>query len=248
VSNNLVQYYAFAHTWTAEVEEGSKGLEILVGVAGAIGAGKTSLLNALLEYPELLPSSSTEAATATVCRISYNHDDRKGREFRAVVKFRTEEAVVKELSEVLTAVKDRKGLREQEFESEDARDEAIEELTGIISRGVTKMCAVWGLDESELEDMEHTVESVMANKEHIVELIGSTIKIDSDDTDDFATEVKPYLDSTSTTDGIIAWPLIEEVHIYVSPKSSSTASSWWICRACLTRYAFYSLPCHLVPS
>jgi GTP-binding protein EngB required for normal cell division len=194
------------------------GLEILVGVAGATGAGKTSLLNALLEYPELLPSSSTEAATATVCRISYNHDDRKGREFRAVVKFRTEEAVVKELSEVLTAVKDRKGLRDQEFESEDARDEAIEELTGIISRGVTKMCAVWGLDESELEDMEHTVESVMANKEHIVELLGSTIKIDSDDTDNFATEVKPYLDSTSTTDGIIAWPLIEEVHIYVKSE------------------------------
>jgi hypothetical protein len=200
------------------VEQGNKGLEILVGVAGATGAGKTSLLNALLEYPELLPSSSTEAATATVCRISYNHDDRKGREFRAVVKFRTEEAVMKELSDVLTAVKDRKMLKEQEFESEDARDEAMEELTSIISRGVTKMCAAWGLDESELEDMEHTVESVMAHKDHIVDLLGTTLKIDSSDAEDFATEVKPYLDSTRTSDGIIAWPLIEEVQVYVKSE------------------------------
>lgn len=72
---------AFADPDTAKLEEENKGLETLIGVAGVTGAGKTSLLNALLEYPELLPSSSTEAATATVCRIAWNHDDTPDHQF-----------------------------------------------------------------------------------------------------------------------------------------------------------------------
>lgn len=172
-------------------------------------------MNALLEYPELLPSSSTEAATATVCRIAYNHDDTKGREFRADVKFRTKDAVVKELSDVLGAVKDRKELRELDFEDEDERIREIEGLTEIISRGISKACAVWGLDEAEIEDMEYTVEMVLANNQLIVDVLGKDISVYSSDADTFASEVKPYLDSTPTLEGFTAWPLIEEVRIYV---------------------------------
>ncbi|KAL2135767.1 hypothetical protein VTI74DRAFT_6972 [Chaetomium olivicolor] len=202
----------------AELEQKGESLEILIGVAGATGAGKTSLLNALLEYPELLPSSSTEAATATVCRIAWNHDDAEGHEFRADVIFRKREDVIKELNALLSAVKDRKELREQEFENEDERCEAIEEVTDIISRGISKICAVWGLDEGELEDTEHTVESVLGGKGHIEPLLGTEMTIYSADADDFANEVKPYLDSTPTPEGIIAWPLIEEVRIYVKAE------------------------------
>jgi hypothetical protein len=199
----------------AELEAENKGLEVLVGVAGATGAGKTSLLNALLEYPELLPSSSTEAATATVCRIAWNDDDTPGHEFRAEVKFRTKEAVVKELDDVLSAVKNRKLLREEEFDDEDDRIKAIEEVTDLISRGISKVCTIWGLDDGDIEDMDYTVEEVMADNGDVVELLGTSETIYSPDADDFATEVKPYLDSTPTREDITAWPLIDEVRIYV---------------------------------
>jgi ATPase subunit of ABC transporter with duplicated ATPase domains len=185
----------------------------LIGVAGATGAGKTSLLNTLLEYPEMLPSSSTEAATATVCRIAYNHDDTPGNEFRADIKFRALEAVKAELSEVLAAVRDRKNLRVQEFEDENERIEAIEVVTDIISRGINKIFVVWGLRESEIEEMDHTVESVMGANTHILDLLGRNVTIVSSDPDEFSNEVKPYLDSTPTPEGVIAWPLIEEVRI-----------------------------------
>ncbi len=202
----------------AKIEEESKRLEVLVGVAGATGAGKTSLLNALLEYPELLPSSSTEAATATVCRIAWNHDDTPVKKFRADIKFRSLEAVQKELDEVLTAVEERKALRDQEFENEKEHIEAMEEMNDIISQGISKICAVWNLDEGEIEDMNHTVESVMGANQQIVDLLGRDLAIYSPDLDQFAAKVKPYLDSTPTPEGIIAWPLIEEVRIYVKSK------------------------------
>lgn len=166
----------------------------------------------------MLPSSSTEAATATVCRIAWNYDDTEGHEFRADIKFRSMEAVLKELNDVLTAVKDRKNLRAQEFENEDERIEAIEEVTDIISRGISKICAVWGLDEGEIEDTDHTIEAVLAENAQVVDLLGKELTIYSSDPDHFASEVKPYLDSTPTPEGIIAWPLIEEVRIYVKSE------------------------------
>jgi hypothetical protein len=153
-----------------------------------------------------------------VCRIAWNYDNTEGHEFRADVKFRSKETVVKELADVLAAVKDRKDLREQDFEDEEDRIKAIEEVTDIISRGISKICAVWGLDEGEIEDMEHTVESVLADNDHIVNLLGKEMTMYSSDSDSFAAEVKPYLDSTPTPEGITAWPLIEEVRIYVKAE------------------------------
>jgi len=200
------------------LERKNENLEILVGVAGTTGAGKTSLLNALLEYPELLPSSSTEADTATVCRIAWNYDNAAGHEFRADVKFRSKEAVVKELNDVLAAVKDRKNLRERPFEDDDEHIQAIEEIADIISKSIRKVCTVWNLDENELEDKDYTTGSIREHNEQILNLLGKETAIYSADLDNFATEVKPYLDSTPTLDGIIAWPLIEEVRIYVKSE------------------------------
>jgi hypothetical protein len=115
----------------------------------------------------------------------------------------------------LCAVKDRKLLREEEYDDEDDRIKAIEEVTNLISRGISKVCAIWGLDESDIEDMDYTVDGVLADNDSVVELLGTSETIYSPDADDFATEVKPYLDSTPTRDDITAWPLIDEVRIYV---------------------------------
>ena len=228
---NWVRYRCFfrgklsADKRAAQLKNRNQELEFLVGVAGAIGAGKTSLLNALLEFPKLLPSSNTEAATATVCRIAWNHDNTPGHEFTAEVIFRSKDDIMKELEEVLKAVQDRKELKEREFEGEIERCEAIEAATEIISQGISKVCAVWNLDESEIEDMDLTVESIPKDNEQTMDLLGKTITIFSSDADRFALEVKPYLDSTPTPEGITAWPLIEEVRLCVKSEYSNMKSS-----------------------
>ncbi|GAB1315716.1 hypothetical protein MFIFM68171_05926 [Madurella fahalii] len=202
----------------AKLQVKNTSLEILVGVAGVTGVGKTSLLNALLEFLGLLPSSSMEAATATVCRIAWNDDNTPGREFKADVIFRSKEDVSKELKEVLSAVKDRKELRKQDFDNEDERVEAIEEVTRIISKGIGNVCVVWGLDETDIEDTDNIVESVLGNNDAIVKLLGTKMAINSSNAEEFAADVKPYFDSTPTLEGIIAWPLIEEVRLYIKAE------------------------------
>ncbi|KAM7218078.1 hypothetical protein V8F06_006484 [Rhypophila decipiens] len=70
----------------AKLRQTARNFKVLVGVRGATGAGKSSLFNSLLGMP-ILPVSSTQASTATVCHISWNHDDDPQRAFRAQVFF-----------------------------------------------------------------------------------------------------------------------------------------------------------------
>ncbi|KAK3998305.1 hypothetical protein QBC44DRAFT_228324 [Cladorrhinum sp. PSN332] len=201
-----------------ELKETNNQLEILVGVAGATGVGKTSLLNALLESPELLPSSSQQASTATVCRVAYNHDDTEGHDFKAEVAFRRRDDVIGELLEVLNAIEERKRLYREHFEDEKQRCEAIEEVTATIAKGISQVCAVWDLDEGDLEDSQLTVESVLKRNLAAVEKLGTTITIHSADAREFALEIQPYLDTTPTQDGMTAWPLIKEVRIFLKAE------------------------------
>jgi hypothetical protein len=150
-----------------------------------------------------------------VCRIAWNYDDTAGHEFRADVIFRSKADVVKELHEFLNAIQYRKDVREEHFENENERFEALEEVNEIISGRISNVCIVWGLDENEIEDMDLTVESLMRSNDTVVDLLGKTRTIYSSIADEFASEVKPYLDSTALPEGITAWPLIEEVRLYV---------------------------------
>lgn len=56
----------------------------IIGIVGNTGAGKSSMLNALLDQPKpFIPTSSTRACTATITEMSY-HDNET---FRAVIEF-----------------------------------------------------------------------------------------------------------------------------------------------------------------
>lgn len=165
--------------------------------------------------PELLPSSSVEAATATVCRVSWNYDDTPGHEFQALVIFRSKEDVIQELDWVLSAAKDRKEVKQQESDNGEERLDAINELNHIISAEIGRICAAFGLDENQIEDIDRTAESILADHHAIANLLGTTQSIYFSDAEKFAVDVKPYLDSTPTPWGITAWPLIEEVRLYI---------------------------------
>ena len=55
-----------------------------IAVVGDTGSGKSSLLNAVLGHPSLLPTSGMRACTAVVVEISANKDDAS---YRAEVEF-----------------------------------------------------------------------------------------------------------------------------------------------------------------
>ncbi|KAK3332003.1 hypothetical protein B0T19DRAFT_472983 [Cercophora scortea] len=202
--------------WIEEMErleKSSRDFEFLIGVAGATGAGKTSLLNALLEIPELLPSSSTEAATASVCRVAWNHDTRPGYEFQAEVVFCSRADVAKELDELLSSIKERKELNDQDYENEQEFQTAIEELNESISKGMDKFSRVWGFNEIEIEEelgSTSEAETIINMNPDLARRLGTTMLLHSSNAEEFAAEVKPFLDSTPTPQGYIAWPVIKE--------------------------------------
>lgn len=69
--------------------------EVSVGICGATGAGKTTMINALLGHNDLLPSGSEGASTGTVCVVHDNKDTNEQMRFRASVKFKSRANVTK---------------------------------------------------------------------------------------------------------------------------------------------------------
>ncbi|KAK1774463.1 hypothetical protein QBC45DRAFT_458486 [Copromyces sp. CBS 386.78] len=186
-------------SWITEidkVQDKHRAYEILVGVAGATGAGKSTILNMLLEMPELLPASNSEASTSCACKVSWNSDNDPNHMFIAEVDFRSMDDMKKELEEIFTLMND-DGLNNDDSEAEDYEDLMIEmaETERAIEEGLKKILAVWGLERFSL-------------KEH-----DPTSLIESDK--DFSDRIKPYIDSSPTNAGFKVWPLVKEVRLSV---------------------------------
>ncbi|KZW02749.1 hypothetical protein EXIGLDRAFT_372054 [Exidia glandulosa HHB12029] len=91
-------------TWRTKLEEIKQKVSgtrrVVVAVIGASGAGKSSLINALLGE-DIVPTSGMRSCTATPIEISY-HD--KAGVIAASVEFITKESWVKEIGQLLTSL------------------------------------------------------------------------------------------------------------------------------------------------
>ncbi|GAB1316143.1 hypothetical protein MFIFM68171_06353 [Madurella fahalii] len=208
--------------------------EVHVGVQGATGAGKSSLLSALLDCKDLLPSNNAEAATATICKVFYNHDDDPRKAFHAKITFRKRQDVKEELDRFFDSVVERDRLLHpdtakdgqhgegDEYDNNDERARAVEELNDHIQDVSDKIKAVWGYTLNQLAKM--STADLLTPDDPTAKLLSSTKSISSSDQETFATEIKPYLDSTSQefkgksgakTRTMAVWPLIDHVDIYL---------------------------------
>lgn len=62
-------------TYTLDnIENQNDGFRVSIGFVGATGAGKTSVIDTLLGFRDLLPSSNQAAATAVPCVIAYDNN------------------------------------------------------------------------------------------------------------------------------------------------------------------------------
>lgn len=75
-----------------------KQMRFVVGIIGDTGAGKSSVINALLDEERLLPTSCTQACTASPTEVLWNTSDDPEALYRAEVEFISEADWIEDLS------------------------------------------------------------------------------------------------------------------------------------------------------
>ncbi|KAF7543436.1 hypothetical protein G7Z17_g10738 [Cylindrodendrum hubeiense] len=218
----------------------NRDYEVLVGIEGPTGAGKSSFLGSLLRIEELLPSGQEGAATAVIGKVSWNYDDTPGHEYRAEITFRKKDEVERELSLLLREMNHRNEIEDFEYEDEDQRMKDMAEASEMINYELPKFQAVWGLEECLLEDFAESCDTIEGEQAAVKEILESnpaalklmnqgTRHLFSSEPQDLSYEIKPFLDSTARDYGggcvFSAWPLVQMVNIFVKADILKTGIS-----------------------
>lgn len=218
---DALRVYVADRTILDDVKTHHSNFRVFIGFAGVTGAGKTSAINSIIGFRDLLPSSNESAATAVPCLIEYNDDHQHA--FRAEVKFQEKDDIKKELDQYFESIQQLAARAADDGEQaetdasllldvgEDDEEDDNQDLLEMVS-------AVFGLDEDELN--KETTNSVLSKNPTVLQLLGETISIEENDVEVFSEKIKPYMDSVTADHGdngheFAAWPLIKEVKIFV---------------------------------
>lgn len=101
-----------AGSWIEAIEDlqsRAKPTRTIVGVVGNTGAGKSSVISAVLDEERLLPTNCMRACTASPTEISYNYSENPEQLYRSEVEFIMVEDWQKELKVLFTDLLDGNG-------------------------------------------------------------------------------------------------------------------------------------------
>ncbi|EHL03633.1 putative GTPase SLIP-GC [Glarea lozoyensis 74030] len=196
----------------------------VIGVVGNTGAGKSSVINALLEEERLVPTNCMRACTAVVTEMSWNDSDDPLKKYRAEIEFIDPKEWEKDLKASLDELTTESGSL--------ARDNGNPDSEASVAWA--KVRAVYPLKTKE-QLAESSVEQLM--KEQAVQnVLGTTQKLEKRDSDVFYRALQYYVDSKEKSKKkkdknapaekkqMEFWPLIKVVRIYVKADALSTGA------------------------
>ncbi|XP_071084790.1 nuclear GTPase SLIP-GC-like [Haliotis cracherodii] len=166
--------------------------EITVAVYGDTGSGKSSLLNALLDQPSLLPTAGMgRACTSVVIKIEEN---KTSSNFEADIAFLTAEDWKTELNV----------LKRDQEQSDSENDED----TGVCDAAHAKVAAVYGDFES--KDLGIHLE----RNRDILEQLGTVMKMRASNARDLQDKISTFTE-THPVDKRHFWPIVKKVVLKV---------------------------------
>ena len=206
-----------APQWIKSIEDlksRSKPTRTIVGVVGNTGAGKSSVISAILDEERLLATNCMRACTASPTEISYNHSDDPSELYRAEVEFITTEEWLKELQGLYTDLLDGNGNVSRECTNEDSEaGVAYAKIKAVYPKKTKEMIA---LDTPE----------GLANDPAVRWHLGTTKKLKATTASDMYRQLQNYVDSKEKNKdkAIEFWPLIKVVRIYTKAAALATGA------------------------
>lgn len=198
----------------------------IIGVVGNTGAGKSSVINAILDEERLVPTNCMRACTAVVTEMSYNNSESEREKYRAEIEFIKPEDWKKDLELSLAELKNDSGGLSSDYTTPDSEAGiAYAKIKAVYPHKTKEMLAAC------------TVEELM-NENAVKKVLGTTIKVGRPKPEDFYRQVQSYVDSKeksgdkkkkapgerSEPKKMEFWPMIKVVRIYIKADALSTGA------------------------
>ena len=213
-----------AEQWIQQIENLIKQAvktKTVIGVVGNTGAGKSSVINAMLDEERLVPTNCMRACTAVVTEISYSlgHDDKP---YCAQIEFITPADWEKELKTLFQDLLDGDGKVSRDCTNEDT-DAGI---------AYAKIKAVY--PHKTKEDIANS--SIQTMLREVAHILGKTRDVQETDSLLFYKKLQNFVDSKEKSTGkkdkdkkkerkeMEFWPLIRVVRIYVKSRALATGA------------------------
>lgn len=203
-----------------DLRERAKPAKTIVGVVGNTGAGKSSVINALLDEERLLPTNCMRACTASPTEISYNYSENPDELYRAEIEFISKQDWTRELGVLFNDMLDGNGEVSRDCNNSDSdAGIAYAKLTAVYPNKTKDMLAT-GTPES------------FANEGAVSRVLGTTKKLTETTSKDLFRRMQHYVDSKEKERGdrnrkdqlMEYWPLIKVVRIYTKATALSTGA------------------------
>ncbi|KAK7545338.1 hypothetical protein IWX49DRAFT_500418 [Phyllosticta citricarpa] len=188
----------------------------ILGVVGNTGAGKSSVINAILDEERLVPTNCMRACTAVVTELSWNESNDRYSRYRAEIEFIKYDDWLKELQVLYSDLLDGNGNVSRDSSNSDSEaGVAWAKIKAVYPQKTREMIAA---------------ASPKKLAQEVQSLLGTTKQISQSDPADFYKRLQFFVDSqekqkdSKEKKRMEYWPLIKVVKIYTKADALSTGA------------------------